>query len=194
MAGAQTVNVPLSIPATVQIKRGRLFGLVVGIAALTAAVTWALTAYAFDNGNSTTTAATAPAIQGYMSYLGPHPAAATDTPPVISGPYPVSGGTGFVQTVTWPESTRATLGSRNMSYYPAQRASVDTPRDPSIMSLAPAGLAANALGTGYAVPSAQKGPSVESVLASMSPQTREYTKRIMNLTFAQLGAGAAGSP
>ena len=70
----------------------------------------------------------------------------------------------------------------------------DTTPTPSIMSLTRAGLAANALGTGYALPSAQKGPSVESVLASMSPQTREYTKRIMNLTFAQLGAGAAGSP
>jgi hypothetical protein len=35
---------------------------------------------------------------------------------------------------------------------------------------------------------------VESILASMSPQTREYTTRIMNLTFAQLAAGAAGQP
>jgi hypothetical protein len=128
-----------------------------------------------------------------MSYFGPHPATATDTPPAISGPYPVSGGTGFVQTVTWPESTGATLGSRNM-YYQGRRTGVDTPRDPSIMSLTPAGLAANALGTGYALPSGQKGASVESVLASMSPQTREYTKRIMNLSFAQLAAGAAGQP
>ena len=62
------------------------------------------------------------------------------------------------------------------------------------MSLTAADLAANALGIGYALPSPQKGPSVESVLASMSPQTREYTKRIMNLTFAQLAAGAAGQP
>jgi hypothetical protein len=142
--GAQMSTYP-SIPATVEIKRGRFFGLVVGIVALTAAVTWVLSAYAFDSGGSTTTAATAPAVQGYMSYLG-------------------------------------------------QRTGADTTRTPSIMSLAPAGLAANALGTGYVLPSAQKGPSVESVLASMSPQTREYTKRIMNLTFAQLAAGAAGQP
>jgi hypothetical protein len=33
-----------------------------------------------------------------------------------------------------------------------------------------------------------------SILASMSPQTRAYTKAIMSLTFAQLAAGAAGSP
>jgi Protein of unknown function (DUF4242) len=134
-----------SIPATVEIKRGRLLGLVVGIVALTAAVTWVLSAYAFDSGGSTTTAAAAPAVQGYMSYLG-------------------------------------------------QRTGVDTTQAPPVMSLTPAGLAANALGTGYALPSARKGPSVESVLASMSPQTREYTKRIMNLTFAQLAAGAAGQP
>jgi hypothetical protein len=165
MAGAQTANVSPSVPATVVIERGRLFGLVVGIVALTAAVTWALSAYAFDNSGSTTTAATAPAVQGYMSYFGPHPATATDTPAVQ----------GY------------------MSYL-GQRTGADATRTSSIMSLSPAGLAANALGTGYALPDAQKGQSVESVLASMSPQSREYTKRIMNLTFAQLGAGAAGSP
>jgi uncharacterized protein DUF4242 len=142
--GAEMSTYP-SIPATVEIKRGRLFGLVVGIAALTAAVTWVLAAYAFQSGGSTTAAATAPAVQGYMSYLG-------------------------------------------------QRTAAGTNRAPSVMSLTPAGLAGNALGTGYALPSVQKGPNVESVLASMSPQTREYTKRIMNLTFAQLAAGAAGQP
>ena len=45
--GAEMTVYP-SIPATVEIKRGRLFGLVVGIAALTAAVTWASSAFAFD--------------------------------------------------------------------------------------------------------------------------------------------------
>jgi Nickel responsive protein SCO4226-like len=146
--GAEMSTYP-SIPATVEIKRGRFFGLVVGIAALAAAVTWVISAYAFDSGGSSTTAAAAPAVQGYMSYFGPNPTAAS---------------------------------------------AVDTTRSPSIMSLTAADLAANALGTGYALPSAQKGPSVASVLASMSPQTREYTKRIMNLTFAQLAAGAAGQP
>src|SRR4029450_10366940 len=110
MAGAQTVNVSPSIPATVEIKRGRLFGLVVGIAALTAAVTWVLSAYAFDSGGATPTAPTPPAVQGYMSYLGPHPATVTDTPAVQ----------GY------------------MSYL-GQRAGVDTTRAPSIMSLTPAG-------------------------------------------------------
>jgi hypothetical protein len=144
--GAEMSTYP-SIPATVEIKRGRLFGLVAAVAVLAAAVTWILVAVAFDSGGSTTTPVTAPAVQGYMSYLGPHPTTATDTS-----------------------------------------------RTPSIMSLTAADLAANALGTGYVLPGAHKGPSVESVLASMSPETRQYTKRIMNLTFAQLAAGAAGQP
>jgi hypothetical protein len=41
-----------SIPATVEIKRGRFFGLVAGIAALAAVVTWAVTALAFDGGSA----------------------------------------------------------------------------------------------------------------------------------------------
>ena len=163
--GAEMSTYP-SIPATVEIKRGRLFGLVVGIAALAAAVTWVLSAYAFDNGGSATSAATAPAVQGYMSL--PRPAPGYGDRHARSPGLHVLPGPAHRRGHDW--------GSRRSC------------------PLTPAGLAANALGTGYALPSAQKGPSVESVLASMSPQTREYTKRIMNLTFAQLAAGAAGQP
>ena len=53
---------------------------------------------------------------------------------------------------------------------------------------------AGALGLGYALPTPQHGPTMQAVLASMSPQTRKYTQAIMNLTFAQLAAGAAGQP
>ena len=73
-------------------------------------------------------------------------------------------------------------------------AAQDASRVPSIMSLTPARLAAHALGIGYALPEPETGPTVESVLASMSPATRRYTRAIMNLTFAQLAAGAAGQP
>jgi len=66
-------------------------------------------------------------------------------------------------------------------------------REAVIMSITPAALAAGALG-GYALPSLQHGPTLQSVLASMSPATRRYTQAVMNLTFAQLKAGAAGSP
>jgi hypothetical protein len=62
------------------------------------------------------------------------------------------------------------------------------------MSLTPMQLPVGALGTGYAPPTEQPGLTVESVLASMSPQTRRDTERLMNLTFEQLAAGAAGHP
>ena len=65
---------------------------------------------------------------------------------------------------------------------------------PSILSLTPAELANGALGTSYALMRTSNGPTTASVLASMSPQTRRYTKAVMSLTFAQLAAGAAGSP
>jgi hypothetical protein len=61
-------------------------------------------------------------------------------------------------------------------------------------SMTPAQLAGVGLGTGYQLPSAQSSPTAAAVLASMSPQTRRYTERIMNLTFEQLATGAAGQP
>ena len=71
---------------------------------------------------------------------------------------------------------------------------LDAGKVPSIFSLTPMGLASGVLGLGYALPTADHGPSVTSVLASMDPQTRRYTKAIMALTFRQLAAGAAGQP
>lgn len=62
----------------------------------------------------------------------------------------------------------------------------------SIMSFTPAQLFAGTLG-GYALPETDQ-PTVESVLSSMTPQTRNYTERVMGLTFEQLAAGAAGQP
>ena len=76
----------------------------------------------------------------------------------------------------------------------ARPARFDSAAMASIMALTPARFAAGALGTGYALPVKQTGPTMASVLASMSPQTRRYTKAVMSLTFAQLAAGAAGSP
>ena len=76
----------------------------------------------------------------------------------------------------------------------ATPAAQDARKVASIMSLTPAGLAGGALGTGYVLPTAQTGPTTASILASMSPQTRQYTQAIMNMTFAQLAAGAAGQP
>ena len=63
-----------------------------------------------------------------------------------------------------------------------------------LMSMTPAQLAGVGLGTGYQLPSAQTSPTSATVLASMSPETRRHTESIMNLTFEQLAAGAAGQP
>ena len=46
------MSVSGSIPATVQIRRGHLLGLIGAVAALAACVTWVVTAFAFDTGTS----------------------------------------------------------------------------------------------------------------------------------------------
>ena len=53
------------------------------------------------------------------------------------------------------------------------------------MSMTPAQLAGR---------QARNRDQLPAVLASMSPETRRYTESIMNLTFEQLAAGAAGHP
>jgi hypothetical protein len=53
------VSVSVAIPATVQIKRHRLFGLMAAVAGVAAAITWAVLVYAFDTGRPT--AASTPA-------------------------------------------------------------------------------------------------------------------------------------
>ena len=71
------MSTSVSIPATVQIKRGRLFGLVAVVAVLAAAVTWAVLTFAVNSGSSTTQAAApnvassplTPAEQSLGSYL-----------------------------------------------------------------------------------------------------------------------------
>jgi hypothetical protein len=129
------MNASITAPATVQISRNRLLGLVAGVAALAAGITWVLAAVEFDNGSSTAR----PAEPARISYATP-------------------------------------------------------PRAFSLMKLTPARLAAGALGTGYQLPTTQSGPTLESVLASMSPQTRRWTAAVTSLTFDQLAAGAAGHP
>lgn len=44
------MNVSTTVPTTVHIRRGHLIGLIVAAAALAAAITWLLVAFAFDSG------------------------------------------------------------------------------------------------------------------------------------------------
>ena len=155
--GERQMSVSASIPATVQIRRGHLLGLIGGVAALAACVTWAVGAFAFDTGTSgsasnSTSVAAAQRV----------PATFTATRRQIEG--------------------LSTLGLQTGSH-----------ADP-VMSMTPAQLAGVGLGTGYQVPNEQSSPTAAAVLASMSPETRRYTESIMNLTFEQLAAGAAGHP
>jgi hypothetical protein len=106
-----------------------------------------------------------------------------------------AGAIGATLAIAFESTREKTASTRPTSVSsPAPSAAADAHRVPSIMSLTPTRLAEGALGTGYALPQAQKGPTLAAVLASMSPETRRYTKAVMSLTFAQLAAGAAGSP
>lgn len=173
------MNVPATIPVVVQIRRSRLLGLIAVVAALAAVVTWAVLAVAFpgDGGGSASRSTSTPS-------LAPEHAVAVEW----ARGY---GNSGFRFTTSThassltPDQRVAVQWGRGFAALGRARVVQGGPtaialRDPSIMSRTPAQLAA--------------GPALESVLASMSPQTRRYTKAIMNLTFAQLAAGAAGHP
>src|SRR5262245_29675955 len=80
------VNASATIPTTIEIRRSRLLGLIGGVAAVAAAVTWAVSAYAVDSGAKTTYSGVAP----------------TSAATVTSSPIP---STGYLDAVTSPEKT-----------------------------------------------------------------------------------------
>jgi hypothetical protein len=149
------MSVSASIPATVQLRRGHLVGLIGAVAALAACVTWAVTAFAFDTGTS--------------------------------GAASSSNGVSASEPATFT-ATRSQIGG--LSTMALQNVRQDDP----IMWITPAQLAGLGLGTGYQLPNAQSSPTADAVLASMSPEARRYTESVMNLTFRELAAGAAGQP
>jgi hypothetical protein len=161
--GRTTMNVSTTIPQTVQIRRGRLLGLLAGVATLAAAITWLVLALAGGTGGDVQ--ASAPA----QSLNLPIPAMSVTAP-----------------DQSWNLPIPATAVTRARA---AQNGRVVT----SIMDLTPGDLAGGGLG-GYALPNRQSDQTTSDVLASMSPRTRQYTEAVMKLTFAQLAAGAAGSP
>ena len=154
------MSVSASIPATVQIRRRHLVGLIGLVAVVAACVTWVVSAFAFDTGTSGVSSLQATST--HVSAAQPTPATFTMSRGQIEG-----------------LSTMAPQTGRNA--------------DP-LRSMTPAQLAGVGLGTGYQLPNAQSSPTSAAVLASMSPETRRYTESIMNLTFQQLAAGAAGHP
>jgi hypothetical protein len=161
-----------SIPQTVQIRRTQLVGLVVLVAAVAVAVTSTLAVFAFDSGTSK-------AASNAQTFRVP--ASAIGRLGSLSSSYTASS----AQTFRVPRSAIGGYAS-----FAASNRSM-TPRP---LSMTPWQLSGAGLGTGYQLLSAQSSPTVASVLTSMSPETRRYTERIMNLTFEQLAAGAAGHP
>ena len=168
-----------SIPPTVQIRRGHLLGLIGVVAALAACITWVVTAFAFDTGasgavSSSTSISASPRVpKTFTTTRKQIEALSTMAPQQASA------------TVT---ATRSQIGV--LSTMALQNVRHDDP----IMWMTPAQLAGLGLGTGYQLPNAQSSPTAAAILASMSPQTRRYTESVMNLTFNQLAAGAAGQP
>jgi len=161
-----------TIPATVQLRRSHLLGLIGAVIVLTAAVTWAVSAFAVSSGK--------------------HSASVTEQRSASLGTTPASSCVSASSRAAYAVITcsGATGKTPLAASRPAARADS---QQTVIMSLTPASLVPGVFG-GYALPSAQHGPTTESVLASMSPATRRYTKMIMSLTFGQLKAGAAGAP
>ena len=158
------MSISAPIPATVQIRRGHLLALIGAVAALAASVTW-VTAVAFDTGTSgSLSSSSATSIR--IGAAQRVPATFTMTRRQIEGLATMAA----PQTVTFTMTRRQIEGLSTMAPF---------------MSMTPAQLAGLRLGTGY---------QLSAVLASMSPETRRYTERIMNLTFEQLAAGAAGQP
>ena len=162
-----------AVPATVQLRRSHLLGLIVAAVVLAAVVTWAVSTFAVGTSNTQSRSVTGKRSASLATTLAPTCVSASSR-----AAYAV---------VTCSSATGRALRAAS------RPAALADHQQTVIMSITPAALAAGALG-GYALPSLRHGPAIESVLASMSPATRRYTKMIMSLTFGQLKAGAAGAP
>jgi hypothetical protein len=160
------MSVSAYIPPTIEMRRSRLLGLLAAVAAVAAAITWSVLAFAADTGTETATrsksippAGQAAAVKQFALGIGKL-AQAQQNAAVVDA-----------------------LGLR-----PPTTRSVR-----SVMDLTPGDLAGGGL-WGYALPSRHSGPTLAEVLASMSPESRSYVTTLMRLTFRQLAKGAAGHP
>jgi hypothetical protein len=158
--------VSASIPPTIQMRRSRLLGLLAAVAAVAAASTWSVLAFAADTGTETATrsksvppAQQAAAVKQFADGIG---------------------------KIAQAQQNAAVLDALRLR-------PPSTRRVRSVMDLTPGDLAGGGL-WGYALPNRQSGPTLAEVLASMSPESRRYVTTLMRLTFRQLAEGAAGHP
>lgn len=140
------MNVSTTIPPTVHVRRSRLVGLVCLVGAVAAGATWAALAFGGDNGGGQTQPnVSAPPIitsspipmTGYQDAF-PFPPTVVPKGQDYTG-MPISGGTGFATTVTWPTSFSREAVLSSLS--PSSRQYVE-----QLLKLTPAQLAAGAAG------------------------------------------------
>ena len=172
------MTVSPSIPTTVEMRPSRFAGIVVLVAALAAAITWALVSYVVNTGSdpvqaSTRTPTSSELALAYTNALG------------------APAGARVVQDGSALDYTNALGAPGRMRVVQVGPPSTRSVR--SVMDLTPGDLAGGGLG-GYALPRRQGGPTLAEVLASMSPESRRYVTTLMRLTFRQLAGGAAGHP
>jgi hypothetical protein len=160
------MSVSAYIPPTIQMRRSRLLGLLAAVAAVAAAITWAVAAFATNTGTETATRS-------------------QSVPPAeqVAAVKQFANGISKIAQAQQNAAVRDALGLRPQSTRSVR----------SVMDLTPGDLAGGGL-WGYALPSRQSGPTLAEVLASMSPESRRYVTTLMRLTFRQLAEGAAGSP
>jgi hypothetical protein len=105
--GEGVMAVSTSVPSTVRIRRSRLLGLLAAVAAVTAGITWAVSAYAVDSGGGSqpsaqpaaAPASASPAPQSFMTSIS-HTAAMQQTAAVLGALGLDSKDRQYVQAIT----------------------------------------------------------------------------------------------
>jgi hypothetical protein len=161
------MSVSTPVPATIEIRRSRLLGLVVAVAAVAAAITWAVLALTVDT-------------EAQVVKQSP------------ATPDQVASFEQFAKSISLlarAQQTAAVRHAGGLSPNDKRYIMGGTPR--SIMDLTPGDLASGLWG--YGIPSLSD-PTLTEMMDSMSPASKRYVSALMRLTFRQLAAGAAGSP
>jgi uncharacterized protein DUF4242 len=187
--GVVQMSVSASVPATIHMRRSRLVGLLAAVAAVAAAITWAVQTFAVNTGSEIAAKSQIPAAEQSAAFnhfaTGINKLARAQQKAAAEAAAFKQFANG-VSKVARAQQNAAALHALGLD---AQ--SISGVR--SVMNLTPADLAGGGL-RGYALPSSQSGPTLEETLASMSPEARRYVTTLMSLTFRQLAEGAAGHP
>jgi hypothetical protein len=188
--GVVQMAVSASIPATIQIRRSRLLGLLAAVAVVAAAITWAVQAFTVNSGTEIATKRqSVPAAEQSAAFTH----FATRISKLARAQQKAAGEAAAFKQFATGISTLA-RAEQNAAVRDALGLDAQRTRSVrSVLDLTPGDLAGGGL-WGYALPSRQSRPNLAEVLASMSPESRRYITALMGLTFRQLAEGAAGYP